>query len=60
LPEKCFEAEHLAKPLPFGPIFKAPLFNRGKDGTRSRAAVGAQHVLKAGLKRPALDYIALT
>ena len=60
IPEKRFKAQHLAKPLSFGPVFKAPLFNRCEDSPRSRAGVGAQDFLEACLKRPAFDDVALT
>ncbi|WP_167768242.1 hypothetical protein [Bradyrhizobium sp. MOS001] len=60
VPEKRFIAEHLAKPLSFGPVFKTPLFNHGQDSARSRAAVSAQDFFEARLKRPTLDDMALT
>jgi hypothetical protein len=60
IPEKRFIAEHPAKPLSFGSVFKAPLFNRNEDRARSPAAVSAQDFFDARLKRPALDDIALT
>ena len=59
IPQKRFKAQHLAKPLPFGPVFKAALFNRCEDRPRSRARVRAQDFLEACLKRPAFDDVAL-
>ena len=60
IPQKRFKAQHLAKPLSFGPVFKAALFHRGEDRPRARAGVGAQDFLEARLKRPAFDDVALT
>src|SRR3954452_679 len=58
-PERGLEAEHLAEALPFGPIFETPLIDRSQDGTGSRAGVGPQDLLDAGLERSFLDDIAL-
>lgn len=60
MPEKCFEAKHLTKPLSFGPVFEAPLVYRIQDGTRSRAAVRKQDLFDARLKGSVLDQIALS
>ena len=60
VPEKCFKAKHLAKPLSFGPVFKASLCDGSQESPCSRAAVSAQDLLQARLKWPALDYVALT
>ena len=60
IPEKRFEAQHLAKPLSFRPVLKAPFLNGGKDSPRARASVGAQDFLKARLKRFAFDDVTLT
>jgi len=60
IPESRFKAQHLAKPLSFGPVFKAALFNRCEDRPRARAGVGAQDFFEARLKRPTFDDVALT
>jgi hypothetical protein len=57
-PERCLEAKHLAKALSFGPVFEAPFIDQGKNGARSRAAIGAQDLLDARLEGSVFDYIA--
>jgi hypothetical protein len=59
-PERGFEAEHLAEPLPFGPIFEAAFIDRSQDGTCARAGVGSQDLLDVNFERSFLDDIALT
>jgi hypothetical protein len=59
-PERRLEAEHFAKALPFGPVFETPFIDQSQNGTRSRAAVGAQDLFDARLKGSFLDDIALT
>jgi hypothetical protein len=49
LPERGFEAEHLAEALPFGPVFETPFVDRSQDGAGSRAGVGPQDLLDTSL-----------